>query len=155
MVLPRRLSRQGFSFVEILLVVAVIALLAMVGFNQLARARIVANEQLALHSMRLMAKACQFFVLANQRYPTSLMELGAPTTSPPYLDDSLIGDGTTTSKQGYRFTYTQPATGQFSIHANPQLHQETGTRHFYADQTMSIYATTEDRDATANDTLVP
>ncbi len=152
---PQRLPRQGFSWVEVLLVLIVMTLLAVFGFNQLARARMAASEQLALNSLRAMAKACQLFVPSNQQYPMSLAELGAPASNPPLLDSTLIGDGTTVFKQGYQFTYRRPATGQFIIHANPKVHGETGAQHFLIDQTMSLYGTTQNRDATTSDTLVP
>jgi prepilin-type N-terminal cleavage/methylation domain-containing protein len=152
----RRADQRGFTLVEILVVVAIIAMLAAVGIVQILRARIVTHEQLALVSLRHIAKTCHFFYLANQRYPADLSELGAPASNPPYLDAQLVGG----TKQGYQFVYDSepdapsPAT-RFTLLANPVTYGVTGVRHFYTDQSLVIYFTTLDQLATAGDPVVP
>src|SRR3989338_3464638 len=96
----------GFTLIEVLVVVTIIALLAAVGVHQLTRARIVTNEQLALNSLRLIAKSAQFFSLAQQAYPAALTDLGSPTSTPPYIQAGALLTGL---KQGYRFVYTPGA----------------------------------------------
>ena len=123
-----------------LVVVTIFALLASVGVIQILRARIVTYEQLALTSMRHIARSCQFYFLTNQAYPGNLTALGTPASDPPYLNADLIGDGTTVDKQGYTFTYAQGAGGTgFTLLADPQSPGVTGSRHFYIDQDAVIH----------------
>jgi type II secretory pathway pseudopilin PulG len=135
--------------------IAVLATLTAVAVNQLLRARMVTNEQLAIVSTRLLARSCQFFLLARQAYPNSLVDLGIPTSNPPYISDPALLSG---SKLGYRFLYT-PGPGQapstFTLSANPEVHGTTGERHFFVDESLVLHATRENRDATAADPPLP
>ena len=135
MVAFRRLPHRGFTIIEILVVVAILAMLASVAVIQLLRARITTNEQLGLNSMRAVMKASQFYFIIQQRYPPDLTALGLPASNPPYIQPDLIGNGSTVAKQGYVFTYTQVGGGSgFTLLADPQTAGTTGTRHFYVDQ---------------------
>lgn len=132
-------ARSGFTFIEILVVVTILTLLAAVGVIQLQRARIVTYEQLAISSVRLIAKSCQFYYLNNAaQYPASLAVLGAPGSNPPYLDETLAQ--VAPNKQGYAFTYTQgPGGASFTLSANPQTPGVTGIRSFYVEQDLAIH----------------
>ena len=150
----RRLAgrgRRAFTFIEILIVVAIIAMLAAVGIIQLLRARIATNEQLAITSLRLLSKSCGFFYLARQAYPAALTDLGPPASIPPYIDDAGLLAGT---KQGYQFIYT-PGPTTFTLRGNPVTHGTTGVRHFFLDQNTIIHATEQNQDATAADPVIP
>ena len=141
MIGPRRIRiGAGFTLIEILVGVSILVLLAAVGVQQLLRARVTADQQLALTSLRHVAKSCQFFFLVNQRFPTDLNDLGTQTSNPPYLTPDLIGDGTSVTKQGYLFTYTAGGGGtSFTLLTDPQTPGVTGERHFYIDQNMIIH----------------
>ena len=147
-------TRAGFTLIELLVVVSVLAMLATAAALQLARARITANEQVALTSLRLIAKSCQFFSMVKQAYPADLTELGPPTSDPPYLEETLR-TGTPPIKHGYTFVYARPAPDTFTLNANPVTHGSTGVRHFYTDQTFVIHATDDNLDATTGDLVIP
>ena len=150
-----RARARGFTLVEIMIVVAIIMVVAAIAVIQLGRARITMNEASALNSVRLVVKSCQFYFMVRQAYPTALNGLGAPTSNPPYISDTSLLAG---NKQGYQFVYV-PAAGPtpdtFTLRANPLSHGVTGTRHFMTTEALAIYATTEDRDATTADPLIP
>ncbi len=141
MIGPRRVKiGAGDTLIELLIVIAILAMLAAVGVVQVLRARVTADEQLTLTSLRHIAKSCAFFFLTNLRYPADLTELGTPTSTPPYLNPDLIGDGFSVTKQGYIFTYTSVDGGaSFTLLADPQTQGVTGERHFYIDQSMVIH----------------
>ena len=150
--IQRRL--RGFTIIELLVVVAIFTLLASVGIVQLLRARITTNEQLALTSLRQIGKACQFYFLARGQFPPTLATLGPAGSTPPYLDPTLGADPAT--KQGYTFTYTQGVGGRsFTLLGNPQQHGTTGVRHFYMNEMLTIYATSQNQDATTADPVLP
>ena len=118
-----------------MIVVSLLILLATAGSIQLLRARIVAHEEIALSSVRLISRACQFFFLANQQFPNSLTDLGAAV--PPYIPANLVGTGTTFTKQGYVFTYAQGGNG-FTLNADHQTPGTTGTRYFFVNEQLII-----------------
>ena len=150
---PRGRS-SAFTLIEILVVVAILAMLAAVAMHQLLRARITTHEQLALNSLRLLAKSCQFFSLVRQEFPSDLTELGPPTSNPPYVEAALR-NGSPPAKQGYEFVYLRPAPFAFTLRANPQTHGITGERHFFINETLVIHATSANQDATVSDPVVP
>jgi prepilin-type N-terminal cleavage/methylation domain-containing protein len=133
-------GRGGFSLIELLAAVAILAMLAAVAMVQVSRARITANEQLALTSLRTIARACHFYFLTRQQFPGDLTLLGPPTSDPAYLRSDLIGDGLTARKQGYVFTYA-PTAGNvgFEVHANPQDPGVSGTRYFYVAEDLAVH----------------
>ncbi len=151
----RRLRDAGFTLIEMLVVVAILALLLALGVAQLTRSRIVTNEHLALNSLRTLAKACQLYSLVNRDYPADLKALGLPEANPPYLQPDLIGDGARVVKQGYVFEYGQTSSGAgFALSAEPKTPKVTGTRYFYTDQHLRIHVD-QDGPAGDNDPTIP
>ena len=86
-----KLGRRGFTLVEIMIVVAIIALLAAIAIPNLLRARHNANESAAIASLRTISTAMESFRVAETppAYPASLATLGAPPSSSPYIDAQL------------------------------------------------------------------
>jgi prepilin-type N-terminal cleavage/methylation domain-containing protein len=145
-------AKRAFTLIEVLVVVSILAMLAAAGMLQLTRARIITHEELALVSMRQISRACHFFFLANQRFPTSLTELS--TAAPPYIPVELAGDGFTVDQRGYRFTYANPSSASFSLNADPITAGVTGSRYFYVDQALVIHVD-QTGPADANDPVIP
>jgi len=125
----KRLGKKGFTLVEIMIVVAIIALLAAIAIPNLLRARHNANEAAAQASLRTISSACESYLGANDEYPATLATLGSE--SPPYID-SVLAAG---KKQGYNFTYTRGTDKlTYDCDASPVTPGVTGTRTFTVDE---------------------
>ena len=131
----RKLGKRGFTLVEIMIVVAIIALLAAIAIPNLLRARHNANESSAIASMRTISTAMESYRAARTP-PTyvggTLANLAADT--PPYIDATL-GTGT---KQGYTYQTVTLTVQQYLGRTRPQRYQTSGTRSFTVDESGVI-----------------
>jgi type IV pilus assembly protein PilA len=135
----KRLGKRGFTLVEIMIVVAIIALLAAIAIPNLLRARHNANEAAAIASLRTISVACESFRAAQTppTYPANLAALSAAV--PPYIDAALAGaTAAATERQGYFFTYALVDRNQYTCTASPAVAGTTGTRIFFVDESGVI-----------------
>ncbi|MFH1202629.1 MAG: prepilin-type N-terminal cleavage/methylation domain-containing protein [Candidatus Omnitrophota bacterium] len=138
------MRNKGFTLVEIMIVVAIIALLAAIAIPNLLRARLNANESAAIGAMQTLSTAAQSYRSSNPNYPTGLFNLSSAT--PSYID-AVLGAG---AKSGYSFALTG-AINTFTATARPQNMGTSGSRSFFVDESGVIRFTTITAGAVATD----
>jgi len=90
---------RGFTLIELMIVVAVVAILAAVGFPSYTRYIINANRSAAQSQMMEIASRQQQFLLSDRSYATKTTLTGSGYTFPPELSNRYdysinVGTGT-------------------------------------------------------------
>ncbi|MGH9436755.1 MAG: prepilin-type N-terminal cleavage/methylation domain-containing protein, partial [Terriglobia bacterium] len=105
-----RQHNQGFSLIELLIVVAIILIIAAIAIPNLLRSRIAANQASAVASCRgVSSSELTYLSMYSAGYSPSLASLGPPAAgSQPTSSaaDLLDGPLATGNKSGYIFTYS-------------------------------------------------
>ena len=123
--------QRGFTLIELMIVVAIIAIIAAIAIPNLMRSRIQANESSAIYNLRAIVSAQGGFFSSNSRFATEFNEL--TTANPPYLN----GNWDTAERSGYTFTM-EGEDADFTSHANAVTYNVTGVRGFFVDSTGII-----------------
>ena len=131
-----RMKREGFTIIEITIVIAIIAVLCAIGIPNLLRGRMNSGEAVVLGSCQTIGKACQNFYayVLPHTYPDDLAQLA--NSNPSYID-SLLGSGV---KQGYQFLYERTDPDHYTLLAQPITPGVNGNRYFFLDESGVLRA---------------
>jgi prepilin-type N-terminal cleavage/methylation domain-containing protein len=122
---------QGFTLIELMIVVAIIAIIAAIAIPSLLNARKAGNEASAVSSLRTLSTVNEQYRTRFQQYSASLANLQAQG----YID-TVLGAG---AKSGYNFTYVvgaPPVT--WVCNADPTVAGTTGDRGFFVNESGVI-----------------
>ena len=130
-------TRNGFSLIELLIVVAIILIIAAIAIPNLMRARIAANESASTSQLRTLNTAEASYVIA---YPFTgygtLDHLGGAAPCTPsattacLIDQSFASNYAGKGKNGYTFAVVLPNGAQYVATATPITLGITGTNSF-------------------------
>ncbi|MBI2423321.1 MAG: prepilin-type N-terminal cleavage/methylation domain-containing protein [Candidatus Hydrogenedentes bacterium] len=138
-------NTQGFTLIELMIVVAIIAIIAAIAIPNLLRSRMQSNESAAVGNLRTIVGSQTAYHAANYAYTADFADLTGAT--PPFLD----GDWAV-AKSGYNFVLGGD-TENFSANANAVTYGTTGSKGFFTDSSGVIrYAA--GADAAATDTPI-
>ncbi len=124
-------KKAGFTLIELMIVVAIIAIIAAIAIPNLLRSRIQSNESATIGNLKALTGAQVSYHAAKSTYASTFAQMTGAT--PPFLE----GDWTAV-KQGYNYTLNTGTTTQWNCNADPANQGVTGNRYFYVDESGVI-----------------
>jgi type IV pilus assembly protein PilA len=138
-------NRNGFSLIELLLVVGVILIISAIAVPNFLRSRLRANESSAVASIGVINTAAVTYSMTypDMGFPATLAALGganpcSASSTQACLVDDLLAQGI---KSGYSFVWAGDGavpSVTYTVSGTPQVVGSSGQRMFCTDQTSVI-----------------
>lgn len=153
-------SNQGFSLIELLIVVAIIGIISAIAIPNLLSSRRAANEASALSTMRIIGSSeATYRATAGGGFYGDLAALASLNLVDENVGTATIA-GPGTPKSGFLFSAENisagvpafDAKGQASLHSSASVLLATGARSFYTNEAGVMYYNTTDTAPTCSAT---
>ena len=144
-----RKTQEGFSLIELLIVVTIIMIIAAIAIPNLMRSKIQANEAAAVETLRTLETSAVMYSTTYGGFPHAISDMGPAggnanmTSTAADLIDVVLASGV---KSGYKFTYVVESSDMagnvlsYAVTATPVTPGTTGQRSFYVDPSGTIRA---------------
>ena len=145
-----RSRKSGFSLVELLIVLAVIAILLAMALPTLISAYHNASETVVIREVQTIHQVQMQYLSQYGEYAESLAQLGPPANGVAGRHGAKLIPRSLASgeKNGYIFTMVKTSSG-FSVNANPKQYPRDGRRTFYIDEDGTVHENWGPEPATA------
>jgi prepilin-type N-terminal cleavage/methylation domain-containing protein len=127
-------EKSGFTLLEMMIVVAIIAVIAAIAIPNLLRARLQTNESAAIENLRTISQA-QVTMHADRETYGDFDALTSPDNGPPFLDPAWE-EGE--QRAGYTYSIAAAAANTYTAFADPIDPGTSGRRYFRVDETGVI-----------------
>ncbi len=129
-------KEQGFSLIELLIVVAIIAIIAAIAVPSMLTARMAANESGAIQGCRTIGSAEVAYAAVNNQNFATLIELTTQDAAGnSYLDQRFASDS---GFNGYRYNEESADDTTFKFQANPLTLNSTGRYDYTISQDLVV-----------------
>ena len=118
-------KKHGFTLIELMIVVAIIAIIAAIAIPNLLRSRIQSNHSAAIGNLRTINGAQVAYHSANKLYGDFDQLTGA---DPAFLNGNWAG-----AKNGYTYSLDASALQDYTCTAEPEVDGRSGTEFFFTD----------------------
>ncbi|MBI1317444.1 MAG: prepilin-type N-terminal cleavage/methylation domain-containing protein [Candidatus Hydrogenedens sp.] len=122
-------KQRGFTLIELMIVVSIIAIICAIAVNNLLRSRVQANEASAIEDLSVITSAQISYNAAHEVF-AEFDALTDDSNGPAFLDDGWV-EGR--DKSGYVFSIQNAGTANFACTAEPLEPGSSGVRRFYVD----------------------
>lgn len=136
-------NKRGFTLIELMIVVAIIAIILAIAIPNLLRSRVQTNESAAIQSLRTVQGAQAAFQATNFNFAISFNELTE-------ADPSFLSGTWEPANGGYLYVLGGDVD-YFTLNANAKSYGYTGNHGYYTDATGVIrFAEMADADITGS-----
>lgn len=137
------MKNKGFTLIELMIVVAIIAIIAAIAIPNLLRSRLQSNESATIGNLKTIVGAETAYSSANGQYADTFDLMTTPAEGPSFLDGDWAG-----VKAGYNFNLvgvaaTDGTFQDYTVDATPDSVGITGQRGFFVDSSGVIRFTTD------------
>jgi len=141
-------NEKGFSLIELLIVVAIMALILSIAIPTLITTFTNASETVVIREMQTIHQAQLQYLSQYGEYAATLADLGPPANgvAGPRAAKLIPASLASGEKDGYQFVLTKTASG-YTANANPKVN---GRRTFYIEQDGVVHQNWGAEPATAN-----
>ncbi len=113
------MNRKGFTLIEMMIVIAIIAVLAAVALPNMLGARKAAAEKSAMSELKTIGTAAEAYYIREGQYPTNTTTFFNDLVSKDLLSDYYANKSGSYTKSGYQISVNSTDEDDYTLTAKP------------------------------------